>query len=64
MTAGSQHQFGHRLPAGALRPAKKQILRAHMSALAHRFYGPEMPADYHRKLAVGIFQTRRRSAGR
>ncbi len=64
MTVGSEHQLGYRLTAGAVRPAKKQILRAHMTALAQRLYGPEMPAEYHRKLAVDILRTRRRAAGR
>ena len=64
MTVGSHHHLGQRLGMGAIRPAKKQILRAHMSALARRLNGPEMPAEQHRKLAVDILQTRRRSVGR
>jgi hypothetical protein len=64
MTEGSQHHFTHRIAAGAVRPAKKQILRAQMSALARRIYGPDLPAEYYRNLAVSLLRVRRRSAGR
>lgn len=64
MTGRSQHHLGNRPAARAVRPATKPILRAQMTALAQRLYGPEMPADYHRRLAVDIFQTRRRAAER
>jgi hypothetical protein len=64
MTEGSLHHFAQRVAAGAVRPAKKQILRAHMSALARRLYGPDLPPEYYRNLAVSILRERRRSAGR
>ena len=64
MTGGSQHHFGSRPAGRAVRPATKPILRAQMTALAQRLYGPDMPAEYHRKLAVDLFQTRRRAAER
>lgn len=63
MTEGSLHQLSSRQSAGAVRPAKKQILRAHMAALARRLYGPDQAGNDHRGLAANILQARRR-AGR
>lgn len=62
MAEGSQFHLASRAAAAAVRPAKKQILRAHMTALARRLYGPDSPG--HRELAVDILRARRRSAGR
>ena len=64
MTEGSHYHLGDRLPAGAARPAKKPILRAHMTALARRFYGPELPGGQYRSLAADILRVRRRASGR
>ncbi len=64
MTEGSYHHLGDRLPVGAARPAKKPILRAHMTALARRFYGPELPGGQHRSVAADILRVRRRASGR
>jgi ABC-type Fe3+ transport system substrate-binding protein len=64
MTEGSLHHLSLRGAAGATRPAKKQILRAHMAALARRIYGPDQAGNYHRGLAANLLQTRRRAAGR
>jgi hypothetical protein len=64
MTEGSYYHLGDRLPAGTARPAKKPILRAQMTALARRFYGPELPAGQHRSLAADILRVRRRASGR
>lgn len=63
MTEGSLHQVSLRQSAGVVRPGKKQILRAHMAALARRLYGPDQAGSYHRGLAASILLTRRR-AGR
>lgn len=63
MTVGSHHQVG-RPAAGAVRPAKNRILRAHMTALARRVYGPDLPGGYYRGLAVEILRARRRAGGR
>jgi hypothetical protein len=64
MSEGSLHHLSQRMSAGSIRPAKKQILRAHMAALARRLYGPDQAGNYHRGLAATILQARRRAAGR
>ncbi|MGO8917588.1 MAG: hypothetical protein ACLQJR_16910 [Stellaceae bacterium] len=64
MTEGSLHQMSTRQAAGAIRPAKKQILRAHMTAMARRLYGPDQTSSQYRDMAVNILQARRRAAGR
>jgi hypothetical protein len=64
MTPGSQHHLGYRLTAGAVRPTKNRILRAHMTALARRVYGPDLPGGFYRDLAVDILRARRRAGGR
>jgi hypothetical protein len=61
MTEGSQHHWAARSATSAIRPAKRQILRAHMTMLARRLY---QPGSYHRNLATSILQARRRAAGR
>ncbi len=64
MTEGSQHHLGYRTIPGTVRPAKKQILRAHLTALARRLYGPELPGGHSRSLATEILRARRRAGGR
>lgn len=64
MTEGSLHNLPLRLSQAPVRPGKKQILRAHMAALARRVYGPDGAAGHYRGLAVNILQARRRTAGR
>lgn len=64
MTEGSMHHLSLRQAAGAARPAKKAILRAHMAALARRLHGPDQPGNYHRDLVANILQARRRTGGR
>lgn len=64
MGEGLLHNMSLRPAAGAVRPAKKAILRAQMAALARRIYGPDQPGNYHRDLVVNLLQTRRRAAGR
>ncbi|HZB93756.1 MAG TPA: hypothetical protein VE397_20065 [Stellaceae bacterium] len=64
MTEGSPHHTGFRLGAAPVRPAKKQVLRAHMSALARRLYGPDVPGGQYRSLAADILRVRRRASGR
>jgi hypothetical protein len=64
MTEGSLNHLPLRLSQSTVRPGKKQILRAHMTALARRLYGPEAPGNHYRGLAVSILQARRRAAGR
>jgi hypothetical protein len=59
MTEGSRHGSS----VARLR-LKKPILRAHMTALARRLYGPERSSALHRGLAASILQVRRRSLGR
>ena len=59
MTEGSRHGAS----AARLR-LKKPILRAHMTALARRLYGPERSAGFHRGLAASILQARRRGLAR
>jgi hypothetical protein len=64
MTEGPLHTLSLRPSAGAVRPAKKQILRAHLAALARRVYGPDQAGNDYRGLAVNILQARRRASGR
>ena len=64
MAEGSLNHLSLRPAAGAVRPAKKAILRAQMAALARRIYGPDQSGSYYRELAVNLLQTRRRAAGR
>lgn len=64
MTEGSLHSLPLRLSQATVRPGKKQILRAHMTALARRVYGPDTAGNHYRGLAVSILQARRRTGGR
>lgn len=64
MSEGALHHLGARQGTGAARLAKKPILRAHLSALARRLYGPDQPGNYQRGLAASILRARRRSGAR
>lgn len=64
MSDVSLHAVSPRQATGTVRPAKKQILRAHMTAMARRLYGPDQSASHYRDLAINILQSRRRAAGR
>jgi hypothetical protein len=55
---------GSRIAASAARlRLKKPILRAHLTALARRLYGPDRAGVY-RGLAANILQARRRGLAR
>ncbi len=61
MTEGSLHHLLLRLSQVPVRPAKKAIVRAHLTALARRVYGPDAAGNHYRGLAVSILQARRRT---